>query len=143
MAVEQFQLLVKEDVLKPWVDIGLQSNVDDPTGYVYRTTQRKINLIICPDLGLAMPDLSDELGKKMRAFAATTTATEEGSVLGASTEALAAETTTTTLATIPTTTINPIIGTTEGKKSFNWFFLFTGIAVVGGGLYLLLSKKRS
>jgi hypothetical protein len=142
LAVEKFQLLTKEDVLKPWVDIGLQSSVDEPTGYVYRTTQRKINLIVCPGLGLAMPDLSDELGKRMRAFATTTTA-EESSVLGASTEALAAGTTTTTVTTLTTTTSSPNPETTEGGRSFNWVLLFVGIAVVSSGLYLLLGKKKN
>jgi len=39
-AVSQFQLKYKEDILAPW-------GIDSPTGYVYYTTQNKINEIYC------------------------------------------------------------------------------------------------
>ncbi len=57
-AVEDFQLKYKDDVLKPWVDLGLHTNVDVPTGYVYQTTTYKINTILCPDADISAPVLN-------------------------------------------------------------------------------------
>jgi len=57
-AVNQFQLQHKNEVLKPWVDESIHCDINQPTGYVYKTTQRWINLIMCPTLNLPMPDLS-------------------------------------------------------------------------------------
>jgi len=56
-ALNQFQLQYKEEVLKPWVDAGVHCDVNQPTGYVYKTTQRWINLIMCPTLNIPMPNL--------------------------------------------------------------------------------------
>ena len=47
--VKEFQVKEKEEVLEPW-------GIDEPTGYVYITTQRRINNIKCPELDLPMPD---------------------------------------------------------------------------------------
>ncbi len=47
-AVRDFQSNYPDDVLTPW---GLQ----DPTGFVYRTTQRWINLLHCQSLNIPMP----------------------------------------------------------------------------------------
>jgi len=58
-AVEQFQLKYNIGVLSPWVPYGLVSDTT-PTGYVYKTTRRMINLIMCPSLDLPMPPLSKE-----------------------------------------------------------------------------------
>jgi len=58
-ALNAFQVQCKEEVLKPWVDAGSSCNINQPTGYVYITTQRWINLIMCPTLNLPMPDLSN------------------------------------------------------------------------------------
>ncbi|MBY0110858.1 DUF642 domain-containing protein [Patescibacteria group bacterium] len=58
-AVRAFQVLYWEEVLQPWFSIpesGIQDS-DDSTGYVYKTTQRKINNIFCPSLNLPMPQL--------------------------------------------------------------------------------------
>ena len=57
-AVERFQLEYKEEVLRPWVEAGIHNDENIPTGYVFETTRRWINLIMCPELGLSMPDLS-------------------------------------------------------------------------------------
>ncbi len=57
-AVERFQLEYKEEILSPWVEAGIHSSEDIPTGYVFETTRRWINMIMCPELGLKMPDLS-------------------------------------------------------------------------------------
>jgi uncharacterized repeat protein (TIGR01451 family) len=55
-AVNQFQLQNNQSVLAPWVPYGLPNDMT-PTGYVYKTTQRWINLIVCPPLDLPMPQL--------------------------------------------------------------------------------------
>ncbi len=55
-AVEQFQVKYHSDVLAPWVPHGLQSDTT-PTGYVYKTTQRWINHIVCSELNLPLPQL--------------------------------------------------------------------------------------
>ena len=56
-AVNQFQLAYKEQVLRPWVEVGLHNDENVPTGYVYKTTKRWINLLKCPSLYIPMPDL--------------------------------------------------------------------------------------
>lgn len=47
--VKEFQVKEKEEVLEPW-------GIDEPTGYVYVTTRRRINNIKCPDLNIPMPE---------------------------------------------------------------------------------------
>jgi peptidoglycan hydrolase-like protein with peptidoglycan-binding domain len=56
-AVQQFQLKYNESVLAPWVPYGLPA-ATDATGYVFKTTRREINNIVCPPLNLPLPDLS-------------------------------------------------------------------------------------
>ncbi len=46
-AVNQFQVKYHIEVLKPWLPLGLPTQFT-PTSYVYQTTQRWINLIMCP-----------------------------------------------------------------------------------------------
>jgi hypothetical protein len=48
--VNQFQLKHSVDVLTPW-------GIKVPTGIVYQTTLRKINMIACPELTFEMPTL--------------------------------------------------------------------------------------
>jgi len=55
-AVNQFQTKYHIEVLAPWVPHGLP-NEFTPTSYVYKTTQRWINLIMCSDLNLPIPPL--------------------------------------------------------------------------------------
>jgi len=55
-AVEQFQLKYADQVLAPWLPFGLAST-ETPTGYVYKTTQRMINMISCATLEIPMPQL--------------------------------------------------------------------------------------
>jgi hypothetical protein len=57
-AVNAFQLMYKEEILGPWVNAGIHCDINDPTGYVYKTTKRWINLIKCPTLNIPMPDFS-------------------------------------------------------------------------------------
>ncbi len=57
-AVNKFQLFHNMFVLRPWVTAGLMENENEPTGYVYKTTRRWINLLECPILGTPMPTLS-------------------------------------------------------------------------------------
>lgn len=54
-AVRKFQAQYAVDVLEPWVPLGLGAR--ETTGYVYKTTQRKINLIMCSELILPLPML--------------------------------------------------------------------------------------
>lgn len=56
-AVREFQLKYKDDVLEPWVGVKLLRSKEESTGYVYKTTQRKINLIKCESLNIPMPEL--------------------------------------------------------------------------------------
>ena len=55
-AVNQFQVKYHIEVLKPWLPLGLSTEFT-PTSYVYQTTQRWINLIMCPPLNLPVPAL--------------------------------------------------------------------------------------
>jgi hypothetical protein len=52
-SVNQFQMMNMETVLKPWTLAGLQT--DEPTGYVYKTTKRWINILKCPESILSTP----------------------------------------------------------------------------------------
>ncbi len=56
-AVNQFQVQEGQNVLSPWVKAGLHDSATDPTGYVYKTTKRWINLIMCNSLQLPVPTL--------------------------------------------------------------------------------------
>jgi hypothetical protein len=56
-AVKAFQLKHQNEVLSPWVGVGKLKKENNPTGYVYKTTQRWINMIKCPELNLPMPEL--------------------------------------------------------------------------------------
>jgi uncharacterized repeat protein (TIGR01451 family) len=60
-AVDQFQVKYYQEVLAPWVPLGLPTEFT-PTEYVYQTTQRWINLIMCPSLNLPMPVLHVDNG---------------------------------------------------------------------------------
>jgi hypothetical protein len=55
-AVEDFQVKYNNSVLSPWVPYGLTSDTT-PTGYVYKTTQRWINILMCSTLNLPVPAL--------------------------------------------------------------------------------------
>jgi len=83
-AVNRFQLEYKDEVLRPWVDAGIHTSENTPTGYVFVTTKRWINMIMCPELNISLPDLS-----VYRTARATTPSVEltravsaNGSVLG-------------------------------------------------------------
>lgn len=55
-AVQGFQLKHADDVLAPWLPFGL-ANDHTATGYVFKTTKYKINLIQCSTLNLPKPQL--------------------------------------------------------------------------------------
>jgi hypothetical protein len=55
-AVEAFQLKYWEEVLAPWTPFGLASD-HTPTGYVYKTTEFKINSLYCATLDAPAPAL--------------------------------------------------------------------------------------
>jgi hypothetical protein len=50
-AVRKFQKAHQEQILAPW-------GIDYPTGYVYKTTERWINLTSCASLDIPMPELN-------------------------------------------------------------------------------------
>ncbi len=54
--VKKFQLVFTEEILKPWVDLGLLPE-NTATGQVYKTTLRWINMMVCPSLDLPVPKL--------------------------------------------------------------------------------------
>ncbi len=55
-AVNAFQIKYWEEILAPWAPYGFPE-VMKPSGWVYKTTQRKINMIHCPSLNLPIPPL--------------------------------------------------------------------------------------
>lgn len=57
-ALKTFQVKYKDDVLTPWANYGLTADeAVNGTGYVYKTTQRWINMIKCEELKLPVPQL--------------------------------------------------------------------------------------
>ena len=54
--VSKFQLKYAAEILTHWVAFGLPS-ASTPTGYVYKTTLRWINMLKCPSLNLPVPQL--------------------------------------------------------------------------------------
>lgn len=54
--VNEFQVKYSDQILRPWLAHGLFSD-KQPTGYVYKTTQRMINILSCPGSELPMPKL--------------------------------------------------------------------------------------
>jgi hypothetical protein len=63
--VNKFQVKYSEEVLGPWIEIGLHDSLNVPTGYVYKTTKRKINDLVCPAHNLQIPDLTPEMKANM------------------------------------------------------------------------------
>ncbi len=51
-AVKAFQLKHATEILGPWVSVGKLKNQSAATGYVYKTTLRKMNLIRCSTLNI-------------------------------------------------------------------------------------------
>ncbi len=55
-AVRAFQVQTADEVLEPWK--GTPGGINENgTGYVYKTTKRMINMIMCPELNIEMPEL--------------------------------------------------------------------------------------
>jgi uncharacterized repeat protein (TIGR01451 family) len=61
-AVNKFQVKYHSEVLLPWIPLGLPTEFT-PTSYVYETTKRWINLIVCPSLNLSEPTLQVDNGE--------------------------------------------------------------------------------
>ena len=55
-AVNKFQTKYSDDILKPWFTKGLSKDMN-PSGYVYKTTLRMINLLQCSSLNIPVPQL--------------------------------------------------------------------------------------
>jgi len=82
-AVNRFQLEYKEEVLRPWVEAGIHASENTPTGYVFVTTKRWVNMIMCPELNIPLPDLSGY--RKVSAepeVAVTRSVSANGDILG-------------------------------------------------------------
>jgi len=57
-AVKNFQKKYHDDILVPWMNAGWKGkDLEDGTGYVYKTTKRWINLMKCQTLNIPLPDL--------------------------------------------------------------------------------------
>ena len=54
-AVRDYQVKYNDEILKPWVDAGHLPTDTTSTGYVYRTTERHINMRVCPEEFLPIP----------------------------------------------------------------------------------------
>jgi len=118
-AVKQFQLLMKDDILAPWVAVGCLPSENIATGYVYRTTKWAINNIFCPEL---KPDVSDETCKYI-GFSPV-----GGVVAGAATSTVGGTNgTTTTTTTKASETIGDTTTTVpqENGQSQSWFSNFS------------------
>ncbi len=57
--VTSFQEKFYADVLTPWAQVG-KGLPHKGTGYVYKTTQRKINLLYCDSLTIPLPDVASD-----------------------------------------------------------------------------------
>ena len=60
-AVKKFQKDNHAMILQPWIDAGFKGNINDGTGYVYKTTKRAINMMMCEAVTVPMPDLTPDL----------------------------------------------------------------------------------
>ena len=140
-AVKQFQLLLKNEVLAPWVVINCLPSEEIATGYVYRTTTRAINNIFCPT---PIPDVSDErcVGGIIIGFGEEGAVSGEGTVLG---EATTTPTTTTVTTPLETTETTVASGTPENgvvKSPQNWLWVLMGSILIGGAVYLVYRRKK-
>jgi len=145
-AVNQFQLAYKEEVLRPWVLAGYLENENTPTGYVYLTTKRWINLLECPSLNIPMPNLVPDLTGSSLGLGEN-----NGEVLGE--EKVLGEEATTTVGEQPEEASAPVeeavseetgIPTTTEKEGSNWLTIIFWIIVLAVilGLAAWAYKKK-
>lgn len=60
-AVKKFQVKYHSEIIKPWIDAGYKDkDIENGTGYVFKTTKREINLLKCSSLNIPMPELKAE-----------------------------------------------------------------------------------
>ncbi len=57
-AVMRFQTKYSNEILAPWADAGIHADGSTPTGYVYKTTQRWINMLECPGKEIPLPNFA-------------------------------------------------------------------------------------
>ena len=56
--MKKYQAAHHDEIIKPWYDAGYKGkDIENGTGYVYKTTLRKINLLNCASLDIPMPQL--------------------------------------------------------------------------------------
>ena len=140
-AVMRFQLLLNDEILAPWVEVDCLPSSNIATGYVYRTTQWKINMIVCPELNLPVPNLYDETCKYIGLYPGG------GIVAGAATSTLDGTngTTTTTSTTTPETigdTTTTVPQDNGNGESQNWIWFLIGFLVIGGAAYLVYQTRQ-
>ena len=62
--VKKFQVAYHGEIIKPWYDAGYKGkDIENGSGYVYKTTKREINMIKCASLNLPLPNLAPDLGR--------------------------------------------------------------------------------
>ena len=62
--VKKFQVAYNGEIIKPWYDAGYKGkDIENGSGYVYKTTKREINMIKCASLNLPLPNLAPDLGR--------------------------------------------------------------------------------
>ena len=60
--VKKFQVAYHGEIIKPWIDAGYKGkDIENGTGYVYKTTKRQINMMKCSSLNIPLPDLSSDI----------------------------------------------------------------------------------
>ncbi len=60
--VKKFQVKNHDLIIKPWYDAGYKGrDIENGTGYVYKTTKYEINLMKCSELKAPLPDLTPDL----------------------------------------------------------------------------------
>ena len=133
-AVERFQVKYGSEVLQPWVSEGLLPDIMTPTGYVYKTTKRWINLLNCPALGLPVPNLSGEGGVGY----APSASGEKGVVAGVS----IAEAQTLGDTTIPAGT-DDATGTNESGGGSTTLLIVIALIILTGGAWFGFRGKKT
>ncbi len=60
--VKKFQKQYHNEIIKPWYDAGYKGkDIENGTGYVYKTTKYEINLLKCKELNTPFPDLTPDI----------------------------------------------------------------------------------
>lgn len=146
--VNKFQLKYKEQVLRPWVEVGVHESEDIPTGYVYKTTKRWINILMCPTLNLVMPNLEEDVLRLKGALRTESMTPEVGGVTTSTEETVSPTTTEVPPSQTPEpkNVVTEEVGIpTEKAKGINsWLIFLIIIIILGviGGMYFKGKKAK-